>query len=79
MEYLEANETARPLTIRTNTLRTRRKDLSLALKKRGVNLDAIEWSKDGIQVGESIYSYLSYHYCSTIIEPTSELVFISYF
>ena len=32
--FLESNEEARPLTIRTNTLKTRRKLLSNALKER---------------------------------------------
>lgn len=52
LEYLEANETQRPLTIRVNTLKTRRKDLAAALRKRGANLDVIEWTKEGIQVGQ---------------------------
>jgi ribosomal RNA methyltransferase Nop2 len=31
LEFIEANENARPLTIRTNTLKTKRKDLAKAL------------------------------------------------
>jgi ribosomal RNA methyltransferase Nop2 len=31
MEFIEANENARPLTIRTNTLKTKRKDLAKVL------------------------------------------------
>jgi 25S rRNA (cytosine2870-C5)-methyltransferase len=31
LEFIEANETARPLTIRTNTLKTKRKDLAKQL------------------------------------------------
>lgn len=31
LEFIEANETARPLTIRTNTLKTKRKDLAKVL------------------------------------------------
>jgi len=31
IEFIEANENARPLTIRTNTLKTKRKDLAKVL------------------------------------------------
>mmetsp|Transcript_10648 Transcript_10648/g.26074 ORF Transcript_10648/g.26074 Transcript_10648/m.26074 type:complete len:571 (+) Transcript_10648:93-1805(+) len=69
MEFLEANETPRPTTIRTNTLRTKRRDLAQALTKRGVHLDAIgDWTKVGLKIYESQVpvgatpEYLAGHY-----------------
>jgi len=53
IEFLDANENPRPSTIRTNTLKTRRRDLAQSLVNRGVNLDFIKWSKVGIQIFES--------------------------
>jgi len=54
LEFIEANESARPLTIRTNTLKTKRKDLAKVLIQRGVQLDPIaEWSKVGLKIYES--------------------------
>lgn len=69
IEFFEANEVSRPVTIRTNTLRTRRRDLAQALVNRGVNLEPIgKWTNVGLQVFESSVpigatpEYLAGHY-----------------
>ena len=69
LSFIEASETPRPVTVRTNTLRTRRRELAQALIARNVNLDPIaKWSKDGLQIYESAVpigatpEYLAGHY-----------------
>ena len=67
-EYMEASDRNRPLVIRTNTLKTTRKDLMEALGKRGASVEGIEWSKVAIKVTESTVpigatpEYLAGHY-----------------
>ena len=52
--FFEANESGRPVVIRTNTIRTHRRELAQSLINRGVTLEPVgKWSKVGLQVFES--------------------------
>lgn len=69
LEFVDYSDKPRPMVVRTNTLKTRRKDLALALMKRGVSLDPLaSWSKVGLKIIESPVpigatpEYLSGHY-----------------
>jgi len=68
VQYMEASDRPRPLVIRTNTLKTNRKDLMETLRKRGVTVEDIDWSKVAIKVTESSVpigatpEYLAGHY-----------------
>ncbi|KAI0584847.1 Sun tRNA and rRNA cytosine-C5-methylase [Pyrenophora tritici-repentis] len=67
--FFEANETPRPIVIRTNTLRTHRRELAQTLINRGVQLEPVgKWSKVGLQIFDTQVplgatpEYLAGHY-----------------
>lgn len=69
IEFFEANEVSRPVVIRTNTLKTSRRDLIQALTARGVNLQSLgKWTRVGLQIFDSQVpvgatpEYLAGHY-----------------
>ena len=52
--FFEANESPRPVVIRTNTIRTHRRELAQSLINKGVTLEPVgKWSKVGLQIFES--------------------------
>jgi 25S rRNA (cytosine2870-C5)-methyltransferase len=53
IEFCESNEQPRPVTLRINTLKAKRREVAASLIQRGVNLDPIKWSTVGLQVFES--------------------------
>ncbi|OAF69713.1 hypothetical protein A3Q56_02568 [Intoshia linei] len=54
IEFLDATDHPRPTTLRTNTLKTKRKQLAEVLINRGVNLDPLgEWNSVGLVVYSS--------------------------
>ena len=76
--FFEANESPRPVVLRTNTIRTNRRTLAQSLINRGVVLEPVgKWSKVGLQVFESAVplgatpEYLAGHY---IIQAASSFL-----
>ena len=54
VELLEANESSRPVTIRVNTLKINRRELTNLLMARGMHLQVMErWNSVGLQIFES--------------------------
>lgn len=68
LQFMEANEQPRPVTIRVNTLKSRPRDVQNALSSRGATLEQINWCAVGIAVKESQIpigatpDYLAGHY-----------------
>ena len=54
IEFIQAAESQKIITIRTNSLKTKRRELAKNLINRGVNLDPLaEWSKVGLKIYSS--------------------------
>jgi ribosomal RNA methyltransferase Nop2 len=54
VEFLESNNTQRVQSIRTNTIKAKRRELAKSLIQRGVNLDPLaEWTKVGLKIYDS--------------------------
>lgn len=54
VDFMEASEAPRPLTIRANSLKARRRELAQSLIARGMNVDPIDkWSKVGLVIYDS--------------------------
>ena len=69
LQFFEANEQGRPVTLRVNTLKSRKRDLVQALTARGVTIEALgTWTPVGLQVFDSPVpigatpEYLAGHY-----------------
>mmetsp|Transcript_2619 Transcript_2619/g.6149 ORF Transcript_2619/g.6149 Transcript_2619/m.6149 type:complete len:614 (-) Transcript_2619:104-1945(-) len=54
VQFFESNEKPRPVTIRTNTIKTRRRLLAQSLVTRGMAVDPVgEWTKIGLKIYDS--------------------------
>ena len=54
VKFMEASDSQKVLTIRANSLKTKRRELAKNLISRGVNLDPLaEWSKVGLKIYSS--------------------------
>lgn len=53
VQFVQACETPRPLTIRVNTLRLKRKELAAMLIPKGVELEPVSWCHDALTIFKS--------------------------